>query len=243
MVQLAPKGLSEPWLLSDCGDRHWSLIATAMGQERAVFCDAEGRAIYAAFCATSLTLQPASAAWLGEVALVQSELFHVSASQLGSLHQVSINGAVVAELLMISTFVGHDTSGSNHRILRRQPQRQTPLPEAPAALMELAERARTKARQANEDRNPQGDRHMITPCPALDFNAVGLLYFPSFSRFAEQAQWACTRLDAPLARREVVYLGNLNRGESLSLVVAGARIDILRADGKRICQVHTARHI
>lgn len=241
MMQLAPQGLSEQWLLRDCGDRHWSLIAAAMGQERAVFSDAEGRAIYAAFCATALRLQAPQADWLGEEAQIQSELYRVSVSQLGSLHQISVHGAVVAELLMISTFVGHDASGSNHRILRRQPQRQIPLPEAPAALRALAERARLQARKPRHLELAPKAHQVVTPCPALDFNAVGLLYFPSFSRMAEQADWAAHRRMSPLASREVFYLGNLDRGESLAVQLAGASATISRLDGRVICRVQTLR--
>jgi probable biosynthetic protein (TIGR04099 family) len=240
MMHLAPQGLSEQWLLRESGDRHWSLIAAAMGQDRAVFSDTEGRAIYAAFCATLLTLKPVQTGWLGEEVQIQSELYRVSASQLGSIHSLSIAGREVAELLMISTFVGHDTSGSNHKILRRQPQVQISLPDAPEALMALADRARQQARQTH-DIPDLSEAQVIIPCPALDFNAVGLLYFPSFSRFAEQADWVATGGDAPLACREVIYLGNLNRGESLALHVKGERVSICRSSGKVICRIHTLR--
>lgn len=57
MRMLSPSGLSEQWLLRTCGDIHWEMIAQALGQQDTVFHDAEGRAVYAAFCATDLQLE------------------------------------------------------------------------------------------------------------------------------------------------------------------------------------------
>ena len=56
MMHLSPNGLSEQWLLRHLGDRHWDLIAAAVGQEGIAFRDADGAQVYAAFCATSLDL-------------------------------------------------------------------------------------------------------------------------------------------------------------------------------------------
>jgi probable biosynthetic protein (TIGR04099 family) len=247
MMQLGPDGLSEQWLLRDGGDRHWALIAEAMGQDRAVFCDAEGRALYAAFCATSLVMARPDGPLLGQSAVIASALYEVSATQLGSVHHLHQAGVVIAELRMISTFVGRDESGSNHRILRRPPSRGLNLPPAPASLRALADQARQQARGPRDHDVAAPDALTLTPCPSLDFNAVGLLYFPTFSRLAEQAEWAASRPLAPLARRDVVYLGNLDRGENVSLRPGrpdpGAQtFDVLRGDARIIARVTTRRH-
>ncbi|MGO4853300.1 Pnap_2097 family protein [Phaeovulum sp. W22_SRMD_FR3] len=247
MMQLGPDGLSEQWLLRDAGDRHWALIAEAMGQERAVFRDAEGRALYAAFCATSLVLARPDGPLLGHSAQITSALYEVSATQLGSVHLLQQAGGVLAELRMISTFVGHDASGSNHRILRRPPGRGLALPPAPAPLRALADQARQQARRARDAAGAPPGGVTVTPCPSLDFNAVGLLYFPTFSRLAEQAEWAASGVLAPLARRDVVYLGNLDRGETVRLRMGGATpearcCDVLRGGTRIIARVETRRH-
>lgn len=45
------RGLSEGWLLRQLGDVHRTQIAPAMGQSLAVFRDASGAPVCAAFCA------------------------------------------------------------------------------------------------------------------------------------------------------------------------------------------------
>ena len=234
MMQLGPAGLSEQWVLRAGGDRHWTLIAQAMGQERAVFHDAQGREIYAAFCATALTLTPHAPTLLGQRALLTSALFEAGPCQLGSTHQLTLNGQILAELVMISTFVGHDDSRSNHRITRRQPRAMPPLPAPPPALAFLALEARRQARQTR-DMKANGDADLrLTPCPSLDFNAVGLLYFPSFSALAERAEWIATGETTPLLQRDMFYFGNLEAGESVDLCRRGENISLRRTDGRMI---------
>lgn len=242
MMTLGPDGLSEQWLLRLCGDQHWAMIARAMGQDSAVFADAEGRAIYAAFCATDLRLNRPATPLLGRAAGLHSALFGLGASQIGSRHVLTQAGEVLGQVLMISTFVGHDESGSNHRILRRQPRPMAALPPAPAELAELGQTARLQARALRDPVPSRVPLLQVTPCPALEFNAVGLLYFPAFSRLAEQAEWALHGVSAALRRREVIYLGNLNPGETLDLHPAGAGLDIARQDGKIIARLRSQRH-
>ena len=86
MMQLGHQGISEQWVQRFCGDQHWSLIASALGQDRAVFHDEAGRPIYAAFCATDLTLSHPRPDLLGADALMHANLFRVSGSQTGSVH-------------------------------------------------------------------------------------------------------------------------------------------------------------
>lgn len=241
MMQLGHQGVSEQWLLRFCGDQHWALLAGAMGQDRAVFQDEAGRPIYAAFCATDLRLGPPQPGLLGADAMLHSRLFAVSGSQTGSIHQLVAGGTLLAELSMISTFVGHDATRSNHRILRRLPQHEAALPPAPAALTDLAERSRQRAR-ALRQAPPLNAAPSITPNPALDFNAVGLMYFPAFSRIAAEAEWALHRSMAALARREVTYLGNLNAGEALMVEAAPGRVQIARLDGQVICHALCEHH-
>lgn len=238
MRHLSPFGLAEPWLLRDCGDRHWALIARAMGQERAVFADALGRPVYAAFCATRLDLAPVRRTLLGETVEIGSNLCALTPVRLGSVHRLTAGGRELARLEMISTFVSHDGSGSNRRILRSAPLGRLELPQAGADLLELENNARSLARAARA-RSPVAAIHAEVPAPALDFNAVGLLYFPTFSRLAETAQPGRTAL----ARREVVHLGNVDPGEAVSLHPAPCGLDVRRGDGEIIAHIRTRRHL
>lgn len=236
MAHLSPFGLSEQWLLRDAGDRHWALIAQALGQTQAVFADADGRPVYAAFCATRLDLEQGPPD-LGHRIEITSTLYAVSATRIGSCHVVSGGGRVLARLNMISTFVSHDASGSNRRIVRNAPQSAADLPPAPDALVDLGDRARAVARGLRAQRLHMPALAQISPVPALDFNAVGLLYFPTFSRLAETAAPAA----GALRTREVVYLGNIDPGESVSVHHACGGLEMCRGDGVTIAFVRTER--
>lgn len=242
MRHLSPDGLSEQWLLRTCGDRHWSMIAEALGQDSAEFTDAEGRSIYAAFCATDFWLAPPGVR-LGERAVLSSSLHEVSGTLTGSEHEIHVGGRLVARLLMQSSFVGHDTIASNRRILRRMPNGRMHLPPATAALMALSDQARGKSRQMRNAGPETGTPAMTyVPCPSLDFNAVGLLYFPTFSALAERLDWLRGQA-GPLRSRTIVYAGNIDRGDSVMLHVRRpAGTDLVRNDGRIIGNVSVRRY-
>ena len=58
MPHLSPSGLAEGWALREGGDRHWAMLARAMGRAEGAFEDAAGRPLYAAFCVTELRMAP-----------------------------------------------------------------------------------------------------------------------------------------------------------------------------------------
>ncbi|MCR4265176.1 Pnap_2097 family protein [Nitratireductor sp. ZSWI3] len=242
MAQLAPEGLSEQWLLRECGDIHWLLLAQAIGLNRAVFVDDEGRPAYAAFCATSLDLLHPAASLPGADVIVTSDIFRVGLGSTGSVHVVCREGVELARLRMISTFVSHDSTGLNRRIVRNRAVSEAELPGAPEGLVELNESARRISKSYAGPPARAGRRYRETPCPSLDFNAVGLLYFPVFSRLAERAQWVGQQRLAPLARRVVVYLGNLDWGDSVEVVEIPSGLGIYRDDAQLIAHVATLRH-
>lgn len=224
MAQLSPFGLSEQWLLRDCGDRHWGLIAEAAGSGMA-FHSADGTPVYAAFCATSVAL--ATAPKLGSQAEVQSRLFDVAPHRIGSVHHITGPSGKLATVRMISCFLSHDGSGSNRRLFRNTLAGLDDLPPPPADLVGLLDRSRVLARMA---RATQGDETLLqyTPLPALDFNAVGLLYFPVFSKIAEMAAQT-----TPLQHRTVVHLGNIDPGETVTVSRAGPQL-LLQAGDRTI---------
>ncbi|MEM8553660.1 MAG: Pnap_2097 family protein [Pseudomonadota bacterium] len=234
MAQLSPFGLSEDWVLKSCGDRHWSLIAQASGRDSLAFHDADGHPIYAAFCATSLRLTAPPSPILGQTLEVRSALFAVGTSRIGSRHILSVNGRDLAMLSMVSTFLRHDESGSNHRLLRGGLPGMCPLPAAIAPIQDLANRARATARRKDAFHPTQPPKLSITPNPALDFNAVGLLYFPTYSRISAMA------MDHHPASftRDVIYLGNLDMGEPIELFDTGPGQQTMVANGQPIAVIH-----
>ncbi len=239
MAELAPNGLSEQWLLRFGGDIHWSLIAEGMGQAQAVFQDLDGRPVYAAFCTTSLDMCGENLDLLGKDVSVASELYGVGKAKIGSMHSIHLGGKLIACLDMISTFVSHDDTGSNRRIIRNQNMPPFTLPPAPRTLVDLGESSRATARKSAS--TTLGTKVFeARPCPSLDFNAVGLLYFPTFSKFAEMAEFSNGDASS-LTRREVTYLGNVDRTDTISVFRSGSLLTMTRDDGKTIAVVTTSR--
>lgn len=240
MAELQLDGISEQWFLKLCGDVHWSLIAKAMGQKRAVFEDVNGREVYAAFCATSLELQPRQDLLAQDVEIFSS-IFRVSQHQIGSEHKMFLSGNEIASLSMISTFVCHSGDRLNSAIIRNKYMPSLALELAPQSLLDLAKKARNIARRDLDNENLGAPIDKITPCRSLDFNAVGLLYFPSFSKFAESIACSLNKSTKPLLKRDVVYLGNVDAGSALKFCSLGNYIYIKRDDGKLIAIISTQR--
>lgn len=240
MAELQPDGISEQWFLKFSGDVHWSLIAKAMGQKHAVFEDVNGQEVYAAFCVTSLSLQP-MIGLLAKDVIISSRIYQVNQHQIGSIHHVTLCDDVIASLAMISTFVSHGEERTNRSIIRNKNMPQLSLGAAPQSLARLAENARVVAKKSIGE--AQNAIHVcdIKPCRSLDFNAVGLLYFPSFSKFAERAEDHHHEMMKPLVTRDVVYLGNVDQGASIGLYGSGSDIYIKCDDGKLIAKASTQR--
>ncbi|CAN0555364.1 unnamed protein product, partial [Ectocarpus sp. 8 AP-2014] len=70
---------------------------------------------------------------------------------------------------------------------------------------------------------------------------VGLLYFPSFSKFAERAEDHRQKIIQPLVKRDLVYLGNVDQDVSIGLYALGSDVYMKRDDGKLIARATTQR--
>lgn len=240
MAELQPDGISEQWFLKLGGDVHWTLIAQAMGQKHAVFEDAFGREVYAAFCATSLEVTP-NRNLLAEDVELKSSLYQIGFHQIGSIHEIYLSGIRIATLSMISTFVSHGADGSNRSIVRNKHMPRLALETAPQKLNILAGHARAISRHNAFDIGSNLQGTAVRPCRTLDFNAVGLLYFPTFSKFAESYEYQIEDSVPPLLRRDVIYLGNVDFDASLNIMSSGSDIFIQRDDGKLIAMISTKR--
>ena len=216
MAHLAIKGLSEDWWLKFLGDVHWQLIADSVGQKTTVFRDNEGRQMYAAFCATDFRQRQPQMATLGASVQVRSELSAVGRSRLQSNHSLTIEGQEIATFRLISTFVVHEEQGVNASISRATPYLLPVLPEA----TDCFGREMSCLRKSLEDSVPEGERVTLYPSAGVDFNAVGLLYFPSFSRLFETADAMVNTGQpwSPIKRRTLLYFGNIEIGEAVDCV-------------------------
>lgn len=215
MAQLAFRGLAEDWWLKHLGDVHWQLIADSVGQNTTVFKDHAGRQTYAAFCATEFDQPHPDAVGLGTSLEVTSTLWSAGRNRLQSIHSLKVADVIVAKFRLISTFVCHEKGGVNASISRTMPYLIPVLDPAPDTF---ASDTSAIARACRARCNEVTDRVLIHPCVGTDFNAVGLLYFPSFTRFFEQTEreLATTNSWSPMRRRQVLYFSNIERGDDVT---------------------------
>lgn len=251
MPHLAYAGLSENWLLKECGHLHWLLLARLHGLDAPAFSDREGRTAYAAFIA--IHLRGLQLERIGENTRfeLRSRLQPAGRARHCSEHLLLAAGQPCGELTMLSTFVSRSRAGDNRSAIRAQ------LGAEDAAPVALGEAARTLLeagkywREAEPD--GQGQEQRFSPCPALDFNGAEFLYFAQFQAAVERTEWALARghRQAPCRERQLYFYGNLNPSDDLLLRLGppadmgGAqRCEIRRAsDGRKLAEVLTHRSV
>jgi probable biosynthetic protein (TIGR04099 family) len=137
MPHLAYAGLSENWLLKECGHLHWLLLARLHGLDAPAFSDREGRTAYAAFIA--IHLRGLQLERIGENTRfeLRSRLQPAGRARHCSEHLLLAAGQPCGELTMLSTFVSRSRAGDNRSAIRAQ------LGAEDAAPVALGEAART----------------------------------------------------------------------------------------------------
>jgi probable biosynthetic protein (TIGR04099 family) len=237
MPHLSLGGLSETWLLRECGHRHWFLLAQAAGRAVPDFRDEEGDPVYAAFIAVTVREGRFDAAREHDTLDFRSRLTRISRTRFMSVHEIAAGGRVLGEVAMTSLFVKRKEAGRNRSIARVEVPGLPPI----VSSREFADHEETVAalrRDSWEEHlgfvrgdAPVLDRLLIDPCPAQDFNGADFLYFSSFQAFVDRAEWAFFRPLDPRTttrRRDIVYHGNIEPGDRIAVVLHGRRRD---ADG------------
>lgn len=264
MPQLAYAGLSENWLLKECGQRHWHGIAGACGQVLPRFHDVAGRTAYAAF--TAISISNASLEDIGEHVRfgVASTVAPAGRSQYFSRHVLRGRGREHATVRMLSAFVVRNETGNNQSVTRAvlAPMESGTAGQGGHLVGEIDDLIECAAR-ARRDRPGYPDLALVapesalsfrfSPCPAGDFNGANFLYFAAFQDIVERAEWSWfRRFDLPrLTSREMYFYGNVNIGDDvqvrlMALGEAGGGLAywcrVMReSDGARIADVVTRK--
>jgi probable biosynthetic protein (TIGR04099 family) len=213
MPHLAFAGLSENWLLKECGHRHWMLLATALGLPKPDFRDAKGNRLYAAFTAVRIHNAQLGLVQEGDELRLVASLGRISRTQWLSNHTVVRGNDTVARVVMISAFLRRTVAGSN-RLVQRGTATAASLPPINPEIngADLAESAH-RLRAGNWHKHLAFDRSTgaelasftFRPCPNNDFNGANFLYFASFQSIVDRAEWRW-RLDGgahPQTKHEV----------------------------------------
>jgi probable biosynthetic protein (TIGR04099 family) len=224
MPHLSLGGLSETWLLKECGHRHWFQLADAADLARPDFRDEAGEPIYAAFLAVSVRDAALDAVSEHDELVIASQLARISRTQFTSTHRLSVRARPIGEVVMTSTFVKRIQKGRNHSIARVEVPNLASLKAEPSANAFAAEAAELRANRwgmhlgFERSRAAVIDRFVIDPCPGQDFNGAEFLYFASFQAFVDRAEWAFFRPAPPFPttrRRDIIYRGNIDPGEQV----------------------------
>jgi probable biosynthetic protein (TIGR04099 family) len=231
MPHLCLGGLSETWLLKECGHRHWFLLAHAAGRTVPDFRDAAGDKVYAAFVAVTVRDARLDAVGEHDELAFASELTRVSRTRFMSVHRLAVRGRPVGEVVMTSVFVKRTAPGLNRSIARVEVDGLPPVEWSAECAEDAAMVAELRRDRWVEHlgfrRTDAAALHrlVIDPCPAQDFNGADFLYFASFQAFADRAEWAfLPRRDRrTTCRRDIVYHGNIEPGERIAVVLRAIR--------------------
>jgi probable biosynthetic protein (TIGR04099 family) len=237
MPHLSMGGLSENWLLKECGHMHWLRLALRLGLDAPDFKDMSGRPVNAAFTALRL-----SDARLDQVSVnarldVRTSLRMLSKTEAVSTHVLMSENMFIGHLALISVFVARARKSDNRSLARALAMLHHPLPDGRDAL-NGSEIGNVLNGASHDFRKGHWDVHWgfrraeareihsfsVCPCPLSDFNGADLLYFANFQTFVDRAQWHWTAKKDTIRRtvlREIFYGGNVNVGESLRIVVCG----------------------
>ncbi|WP_306026872.1 Pnap_2097 family protein [Stappia sp. MMSF_3263] len=253
MPHLAFSGLSEAWLLKELGHRHWRQLARMAASGLPDFYDAAGNIVYAAFRSVQIEDARFDLAKENDTLVIRSNLVRISRTQVQSEHRLTIGGALIGTIRMVSVFVHRNGKSSNRSVVRVEIQGLPPISQAHrSALIRPSVEGTIWDMDAVETagRRPQ----VFFPCPSQDFNGAGFLYFANVPAFVDRAEW---NVDQDFARnavtrwRHVTYLANIDPGEAISIeVVDFERSPVLwrhkcrvtrATDGKHMADVLTVR--
>ena len=226
MPQLNVNGLSENWLLKECGDRHWQGIAQSQGLARPEFRDAQGHKVYAAFTLVRIGAGRLEQIGENDTFTIASQCQAVGRAQHYSRHVLQAQGQAAALVEMLSAFVRRAQPGSNRNVVRAamaDAATHAPDPELWAAAEAFVRRGRALRAMQPELVANDGYSLDFTPCPNSDFNGADLLYFSAFQAMVDRAEWAWMLHTQPpgrpaaLRERELVFHGNLDLGDSVRI--------------------------
>lgn len=259
MPQLSFTGLSENWLLKECGHRHWEALAAHAGYATPDFSDDQGGRSYAAFTAIRLQANGFDTVRENDDFEIHTTLCRTGPVRHFSTHRIARGAVPIAEVSMSSTFVMRGETRNNRSVARATlaglAGAVSPMPADAHAMTQAGKRLRAGDRASYEGLvQVERDAAEFLPCPSNDFNGADFLYFASFQSFVDRAEWQHHRFAEPpvIASRSLHFYGNLNVGDTLSVDVVGEREDELGithwsevrrgSDAEKIADVVTEKH-
>jgi len=239
MPHLTPHGLSETWLMKELGHRHWLMLARSLGMNNADFRTSDGAEAYAAICATSLTEARLEDVKANAILTIRSDLSTVSRSQTSTTHELFAANRKIGRVELVSAFVQREIEGRNHSLARAAVRTKQAMPTRHSELAKTAadiRNCRISSYWKLPFTAPEPLRSFrFEPSTSQEFNGAGLFYFAEFQALADRALDAWFPQRQALTRRDVFFLRNIERGDSLvfDLIAASDNGDILHGQIRR----------
>jgi probable biosynthetic protein (TIGR04098 family) len=269
MPQLALSGLSEGWLLRECGSRHWSEVAAYFNIPPERLEDPRGNRLYSSFLAVRLCGHPLGAFFEGDRIHLHSRLTRLSRNRFLSHHHFSTHGSgPTLSVEMISALIRRERARDNTTLregeIQLRENKEGPI-SSPlnSELFVLDKKIRSQRRGADGNGCTTdiaigfGDafRYRYRPLPQSDFNGAGLLYFANYHSIVDRAEFEWRpdpeALDWTTGHRETFFFANINPGDQVEVVlfdlratneVLSHRAQMFRVlDGRLMAEVSTVK--
>lgn len=249
MPHLAFAGLSETWMLMECGHQHWTMLAERIQSSLEDLADAHGNPIYASFVCHRIhgSLEGLQS---GNDVHLESRLHQLSSKRFYSLH--SLAGIRVE---MISIFLRRRKGNQNGALVSCSPDCVLSCsPNArdvgPVELEESDHRIRggdwlRHSGFENASLEANLAEHMYRPAPATDFNGAQLLYFARYHEVADRAEWELCKARNPrsvTSEREIFYLANIDPGDRIVTRVVDWRAEPRRGFAHHMRLIRESDH-
>lgn len=222
MPQLSLIGLSEHWLLKQCGHHHWMALAEAMGLSFPEFKDESGAKIYPAFLCVSCGSLALNELKENDVITLETELFVISKTRTHSRTRILMAGSIMGEVSLLSSFVCRQEEGNNQSVARANLAKDLRISVTNESDHILS--AFHMARSYSHD-SSASVVYEYTPCAYSDFNGADFLYFATFQTIADRSEMNVLKQRLwSTVNRTISYFGNVNLGDRI--LVSAQKVDV-----------------
>jgi probable biosynthetic protein (TIGR04098 family) len=233
MPHLGLSGLSENWLLRECGDRHWQAVCDAVGVPSHQLRNRAGHRLYSSFIATEISGDP-----LGAFAENDTLSFAIRVTRLSpyrffsSQHVVCPSRGIGCTVNMVTMFVKKETFEDNYGLSReavpilhvQESGVAEPTDVSAAERLQLAHRHLKDVPPACPS-----SEYVYDICPLTDFNAARFLYFAGYQMILDRAEWHLLRQPGlefgSTVHRRIYYFANINIGDRALVRIGGVQQD------------------
>lgn len=245
MPELVLGGLSESWLLKQCGDQHWRLLARLCGTRPETFADSFGNRLYPSVLAFSLRGDGLHLFAEGARINIASRMEVVHLSRALSSHQIVQDRPEARVVVTILSQLVRRLN-SNAQLVRGDAQLQAALPEfgdlAGHPLHQERASMTAIAKTLSTARPAPQVCATFEPCPFADFNGAGLFYFAQYPGIVDRIEWShraalqCNPIAAVLSR-STFYYGNLDPGDSVRVEIRDVSVSESRHELDHLARV------